>query len=359
MKDLLVLRPIKRILNNPSLVALIFFGLTLYLGFYFVGRWLYPVILSVVLAYLMDGLIKKLQKLKLRRLFALNIVFFIFFIALIYSLFTLFPKLISQSKAIITSLPTYIDLLKDQLLILQLRFPQYIDQNLVNQVVESANQNIAEMGTNLFSVKFFNSILNVVTIAVYAILVPILIYFMLKDKEEILNWLKQFLPENRAIIFDIWKEVDLQIANYIRGKCAEILVIWAMCYLPFTLFKLDYALLLSFLVGLSVLIPYIGAFLITFPVLFVAYIQFGINGNFWWISIIYFIIQILDGNVIVPIIFSRAVSINPVAVIIAVLVFGGMFGFWGVFFAIPLATVVKAVITSWHKYQIEEVKGER
>ena len=238
MTNLLVLRPIKRILNNPSLVALIFFGLTLYLGFYFAGKWLFPVILSVVLAYLMDGVIQKMQKFKIRRIFALNIVFFFFFIGLIYILLALFPRLISQSKAIITSLPTYIDLIKDQLLILQLRFPQYIDQNLVNQIVDSANQNIAELGTNLFSMKFFNSILSLVTIAVYMILVPILIYFMLKDKEEILNWLKQFLPDNRAIISDIWQEVDLQIGNYIRGKVAEILVIWAMCFVPFTFFIL-------------------------------------------------------------------------------------------------------------------------
>ena len=61
----------------------------------------------------------------------------------------------------------------------------------------------------------------------------------------------------------------------------------------------------------------------------------------------YFIIQFLDGNVLVPILFSEAVNLHPLAIIVAILVFGGLWGFWGVFFAIPLATLVKALINVW------------
>jgi len=61
----------------------------------------------------------------------------------------------------------------------------------------------------------------------------------------------------------------------------------------------------------------------------------------------YAVIQLLDGNVLVPVLFSEVVSLYPVAIIIAVLVFGGIWGFWGVFFAIPLATLVNAVLRAW------------
>jgi perM family permease len=105
------------------------------------------------------------------------------------------------------------------------------------------------------------------------------------------------------------------------------------------------------MVGLSVLIPYIGATIVTIPVLVVAYMQYGLTGDFYWVIGLYFVVQILDGNVIVPLIFSEAVNIHPVAIIIAVLVFGGLWGFWGIFFAIPLATVVKAVMEAWRRYQ--------
>jgi putative permease len=110
---------------------------------------------------------------------------------------------------------------------------------------------------------------------------------------------------------------------------------------------LRYSLLLGVLVGFSVLIPYIGAAVVTIPVAIVALFQFGVTPEFWYLMLVYSIIQALDGNLIVPVLFSEAVSLHPLYIIIAVLVFGGMWGFWGVFFAIPLATLVKAVITAW------------
>lgn len=348
---LLIFRPIERILNNPSLVALILFGLTLWLCFYFVGEWMIPVIVSIILAYLMEGVITKLQRLGVRRIIAVSLVFFIFSALIVFIILAVLPGLISQSKSLITNLPSYVNLAHAHLNTLPERFPNYISQNNINDFISAINLQINQFSREILSGRIFTSLITLISLLVYIILVPILIFFMLKDKKEILSWLGTFLPKNRAIIAEIWQEVDAQIGNYIRGKFIEILVIWGMCFVPFTLFGLQYSLLLSLMVGLSVLIPYIGATLVTFPVLIVAYMQFGFAGTFWWIAIIYFIIQILDGNVIVPIIFSEAVSIHPVAIIIAILVFGGLWGFWGVFFAIPLATVVKAIIEAWRRYE--------
>ena len=103
------------------------------------------------------------------------------------------------------------------------------------------------------------------------------------------------------------------------------------------------------IVGISVLIPYIGAAIVTLPIALVGYFQWGLTSdyNFTWLMLSYFIIQFLDGNVLVPILFSEAVNLHPLAIIVSILVFGGLWGFWGVFFAIPLATLVKALINVW------------
>jgi putative permease len=107
-------------------------------------------------------------------------------------------------------------------------------------------------------------------------------------------------------------------------------------------------MLLAVLMGVQVIIPYIGATLVTFPVLGVAYFQWGLSGDdFMYLVIAYSIIQALDGVVLVPVLFSEAVNLHAIAIIVAILFFGGLWGFWGVFFAIPLATVVKAVLTAW------------
>ena len=138
-----------------------------------------------------------------------------------------------------------------------------------------------------------------------------------------------------------------QIANYVRGKVWEILIVWAVCFIAFNLVGLHYAMLLSFLVGLSVLVPYVGATVVTIPVVLVAYVQWKWGNEFIYLTSIFLIIQALDGYVLVPLLFSEVVNLHPVAIIVAILFFGGIWGFWGVFFAIPLATLVQAVLVAW------------
>jgi putative permease len=125
--------------------------------------------------------------------------------------------------------------------------------------------------------------------------------------------------------------------------------------LTLAIMGMDFAMLLGVLVGLSVLIPYIGAATVTIPVAVLAYFQWGVSPEFWWLLVAYGIIQALDGNVLVPLLFSEVVNLHPVAIIVAVLVFGGLWGFWGVFFAIPLATLVQAVLKAWPTFAQEDV----
>jgi putative permease len=94
-------------------------------------------------------------------------------------------------------------------------------------------------------------------------------------------------------------------------------------------------------------VPYIGAVVVTVPVILVAWFQWGWSPEFIWLGVAYTVVQALDGNILVPLLFSEVVNLHPVAIIVAVLVFGGLWGFWGVFFAIPLATLVHAILIAW------------
>jgi len=192
------------------------------------------------------------------------------------------------------------------------------------------------------------SVVGVVSALIYLFLVPMMVFFFLKDKELLIGWFLQFMPRNRNLTVRVWEEVDIQIGNYVRGKFAEIFILWFVSYVTFATMGLNYAMLLAVLMGVQVIIPYIGATLVTFPVLGVAYFQWGLSGDdFMYLVIAYSIIQALDGVVLVPVLFSEAVNLHAIAIIVAILFFGGLWGFWGVFFAIPLATVVKAVLTAW------------
>ncbi len=138
-----------------------------------------------------------------------------------------------------------------------------------------------------------------------------------------------------------------QLQNYVGGKALEIFIVAVVTYVTFTLIDLQYALLLAVITGFSVLIPYIGAAVVTLPVAVVAVLQWGFTGDTGVALAAYAVIQALDGNVLVPFVFSEVVDIHPIAIIVAILFFGGIWGFWGVFFAIPLAVLVQAVLGSW------------
>jgi putative permease len=162
------------------------------------------------------------------------------------------------------------------------------------------------------------------------------------------------MPADRRLADQVWHDVNLQVANYVRGKVWEIVIVGAVTFATFSLMGLQYALLLATMVGLSVIIPYIGAAVATVPVAIIAWFQWGWSADFAWVILAYGVIQALDGNLLVPLLFSEVVNLHPVAIIIAVLVFGGIWGLWGVFFAIPLATLVQAVLNAWPRKGAED-----
>ena len=166
---------------------------------------------------------------------------------------------------------------------------------------------------------------------IYLFLVPLLVFFFLKDKELLISFIKNFVPKDSSLLGRVWNDVDRQIGNYMRGKFYEIVLVGTISFFLFWLLGLNYSALLGVVVGLSVIIPFVGAAIVTVPVVIAAFLQFGFGTEFAWIVGTYFIIQILDGNVLVPLLFSEAVNLHPVAIVVAVLIFGGIWGFWGFF----------------------------
>jgi putative permease len=336
----------KRTFSDPQVVIL---TLVLVIGFAVVltmGDMLAPALASIVIAYLLEGIVSSLERRRLPRLVAVLVVFVAFMLILLLVIFGLLPLLSRQLTQLAQQLPMMIT--QGQHLLMQLpeRYPELVTVEQVQDLTVMVRRELASMGQTLLSMSL-SSVVGFITIVVYLILVPLLVFFFLKDKQLILDWMLQFLPRERRITDKVWKDVDKQIANYVRGKFWEIIIVGSVSYITFTAFGLDYALLLAVLVGFSVIVPYVGAAVVTVPVLLIAWFQWGWGPDFIWLMVAYLVIQVLDGNVLVPLLFSEVVSLHPVAIIIAILVFGGLWGFWGVFFAIPLATLVKAVLSVW------------
>ena len=354
----LFIRWFKRNFSNPQAVILATLLIAGFLAVYLMGQILMPLLVAAVFAYLLEWAVSALQNRKVPRLIAVITVFITFCAVSLAIIIGVIPLLGYQVELLFTDLPNMAANIQAKLLEIPEKYPDLVTKEQLELVIQQLGGGLTNLGDLLltFSLASFK---NIVTIMIYMILVPLLVFFFLKDKATILNWLSRWVPNERQLSMRVWNEVDGQIGNYVRGKVVEIFVVGGASYVTFVIFGLDYAVLLAVLVGLSVLVPYIGATLVTIPVALVGLIQFGTGDTFLYLMIAYLVIQALDGNLLVPLLFSETNNLHPVAIIAAVLFFGGIWGFWGVFFAIPLATLVVAVIEALDETKvIEEVEQD-
>jgi putative permease len=318
------------------------------------GSILAPVFASLILAYLMMGLVHWLERFSIPHLISVWGIYLIFIGILALFIVLFLPMVWQQMTRFLGDLPSMLIQLQYMLMIIPERYPNLISATQIDAIMNIIMAEIGNSGQWLFTFSLA-SIGQSITLLLYLVLVPILVFFFLKDNQLLLSWFSQLLPTRRNLLNNVWLEMDQQIANYARGKVVEIFIVGAITYIVFLWLDLNYAELLALLVGLSVLVPYVGAVLVTIPVVLVGLFQFGWSADYATVLIAYLIIQGMDGNVLVPMLFSEAVNLHPVAIIVAILLFGGMWGVWGVFFAIPLATLIKAVMHAWPRYQSEDL----
>ncbi|AOU98589.1 AI-2E family transporter [Acidihalobacter yilgarnensis] len=336
----------QRYFSDPQVISLILLIVSGTAVVLFTGRLLAPLIAALVVAFVLEGGVLALVRLGMPRSPAVWGVFLLFMTLVALILGGLVPLLSRQVAEFLRELPHMIAQGQEALQTLPQRYPHFISDIQIKAIMGELQHALGGIGQQVLSLSLA-SVIGLITLSIYLILVPLLVFFMLKDKALLLSWAQGLLPRQQALASEVWHEVNLKIVGYVRGKLVEITVVWLSTYIAFALLNLHYALLLAVLVGLSVIIPYVGAAVVTLPVIFVAYAQWGLSGDFFSAVGAYAVIQFIDGNLLVPLLFSEMVNLHPVAIIAAVLLFGGLWGVWGVFFAIPLATLVQAVLHAW------------
>ena len=321
----------------------VYFAILLVSSFVFIllfGNVLLPVFISLVIAFLLNGLMVTLISFNFSRRISISITLLIFF-SFYMSLFTALPSLGAQINNLLQNLPTIVASFQETLSNMN-NFSEadieLIFSNLSSQISNLLSSALGQLAGTVSLM--FNAIL-------YAIMIPLMVFFFLKDKEELLPLAGSVLPKDNDFMRTVFTEMNGQLFNYVTGKFIEMLIVSTASYIVFAILGLPYAVLIAILVGLSVIIPIFGAILVTIPVVLIGLYEWGLTENFYWLLGLYLVIQMLDGNVLVPLLFSNRNNLHPVVIIIAVLFFGGIWGFWGLFFAIPLATFIKAIINSW------------
>jgi putative permease len=337
-----------RYLSQPEAIALLIIFIMTIAIFKVMGQVLVPIIISVILSYLLFGVVRMLEKWRFPHLLAVILIFSLFMSLFLLACFWLLPVLWEELAELASEVPMLLN--RGHALIFKLHdvFPELISIDQLQQMVAVISQYLANFGKEVVAFSLV-SLFSIATAIVYLILVPLLVFFFLRDGKDIVRWFTNFLPKKRQVLQDVWYELQGKIRSYIRGIVIEIIIVAVLTIIAFEILGLRYALLLGALTGLSVVIPYIGIVVITIPIVVIGIMQWGMASSFFYLLLVHTMISILDANILVPVLFSEAMNLHPLAIILAVLIFGNLFGFWGVFFAIPLMTLVNVVVKSWPK----------
>ena len=336
----------KKIFSNEETLV---FALLLTIGFliiFFLGNILTPFLMSLIFAYLLIGMQKRLEHYGLNSTIALVLTYSFFLLLGIALMVWLGPLVYQQLQSLILEIPKWVNSFMIFVQNVPENYPDLVSSDQITTFLQSLSGQITAISQDFLKASIAG-IQNTVTIAINLILLPILVFFFLFDRDSIISGFLSILPKERAILQNVWVEMDDQLSTYARGKAIEIVIVGLAAAIVFMYFDLQYIALLSVLVGFSVLIPFLGAFIVTLPVAALGLLQFGLSFDFWLLMGAYLALQILDGYLLVPVLFSDAVKLHPVVIMLAVFVFGAIFGFWGVFFAIPIATLIKAIWNSW------------
>ena len=331
---------LRKFFGNRDLMIFTITVLSITLLSYLLAVYIPAIIVGILLAYLIEGIVYHLHRYGCPRNFAISGTLLIFIFAMLLLMLIGVPILAEQIVNFARSIPEFIAFAERNLQQLPSSLQEYTNWDSI--VNESRNYMIS--GAEVFVKNSATNLRGVFTIVVYCFLIPLLVFFLLRDKVKIFSWIHKFIPDSE-MTDSLKQELNEQFGAYVRGKIIEGIIVFAMSYVPFTILGLNYAFTLSVAIGLSVIVPFVGAIAVTVPVVIIGLTQFGLDTTFWWVLGIYILIQIIDGQLIVPLLFSNVVKMHPVAILVAILVFGTIWGVWGVVFAIPLASLIKSYIS--------------
>lgn len=323
------------------LLSILVFALVVVVWF---SQALAPVVAAGVVAYLLDGLVDRLQRLRLPRVIAVILVMLgtLLFLALL--LFSVLPTVAEQLNTLANQVPTLITSVEGWLVDFQASWPQFVRGGSAQEFLDRINLQLQNQLGQLITILLAwagGAIGN----SVNAVIVVFLVFFILKDKDRIWDYVKRLIPAaGHPRVTSILADIDQQMGRFIKGKFIVVFVLFLLSTFAFMLIGLNFFLLLGILTGLSTFIPYVGAIVVALPVVATGLIQWGTFAGGVGTLAVYMAVQAVDANYLTPVIIGRETNIHPVAIILAILICGTLWGFWGVFFAVPIAVVVKSVL---------------
>lgn len=309
------------------------------LALWALGDVILPFVLGGAIAYLLDPVADRLEKLGLTRVLSVAVITVIGLFLFLILVLLVFPTLIQQSIALAEAAPALIDSLQATL---TERFPQLLDaDSTIRLQLDALGTKIQSQGGTVIN-GLLSSAMGLINIIVLLVVVPVVAFYLLLDWDNMVAKIDDMLPRDHApIVRQLASQVDTTLASFIRGQGTVCLALGSYYAIALMIAGLNFGLVVGVVAGLISFIPYIGALVGGALAIGLALFQFW--GD--WVSIgiiagIFVVGQFLEGNILTPKLVGQSVGLHPVWLIFALSVFGSLFGFVGMLVAVPMAAMI-------------------
>lgn len=347
---------IKKIL--PIIVVLIF----LYIFRGLLNRYsilsdtFYTVVFSIILAYIFNPLVNKLEKKGLKRMYAVLLIYLIILGALFILAFLVIPRSSREIRRLVVNLPIYFENISTFIDNLYRKYYSTLGdlppmfQGLENVVV----QNIAKIENVIMGTltSFVSGTIGAFSKIISLILTPILTLYFLVDKDYFINRVKKAIPKKyKRDVLMLANKIDKSLTLFVRGRLIMALSVGIATTMALLIMGVDFAIVIGFITGVADVIPYIGPLLGFLPAVLFAYASSPIKAV--WVIAFFLLIQWLENNVLGPKILGETIGLHPLVVLLSIIVGGAIFGVMGMIFSVPVVGIV-IILSSFIKDKLKK-----
>ncbi|WP_299679494.1 AI-2E family transporter [uncultured Roseobacter sp.] len=316
------------------------------------GHVLLPFVLGGAIAYFLDPVADRLERMGLSRVAATGLITVVGILIFVLMALLVIPTLTNQALQLFNVAPDYA---KSITAFLTERFPSLLDaSSTLRQSISSLGETIRSRGAELLNTAL-SSVASILNVVVLLVIVPVVSVYLLLDWDRMVARIDDLLPRDHAdTIRMLAREIDATLASFIRGMGTVCLILGTYYAIALMIVGLQFGLVVGFVAGLVTFIPYLGALIGGALAIGLALFQFW--GD--WVSIglvagIFVVGQVVEGNILTPKLVGNSVGLHPVWLILALSVFGAAFGFVGMLVAVPMAAAIGVIA----RFAVSQYKG--
>lgn len=302
---------------------------------YLLAPILTPFLLGALLAYLVDPLVKRLERWHIPHLLSVIFIFLFLFTAVAILISILYPLIVRQIEVFIELAPQYIEWAQK---VVGPWIMQYID---IESLKSSLPSTLTKSGWVLS--RFLHTGYAAIQLIITIVLTPVVTFYLLRDWDKVINGIKGLLPKKSSpTIIELAKDCDEVLGAFIRGQLLVMLCLGIIYAAGLSIVGLKLGLIIGLLGGLLSIVPYLGSTFVIVAATIAAYMEYGTKESIIAVIIVFMIGQAAEGYILTPYFVGERIGLHPVAVIFAIMAGGTLFGFFGVLLALPVAAILMA-----------------